>query len=100
MSTHIVCFGWLKYEKTIFVTHSHGREPGARTEQPLRVGCSRRVHRIVRLAVKKVNLLLNILLLKIFFANYCHKKCSCVSAYQDLCELSVSRYSAGVMPNS
>ena len=31
-----------------------------------------RVHSIVYLAVKKGNILVNILLLKIFFANYCH----------------------------
>ena len=36
-------------------------------------GCSRQVQKkIVYLAVKKGNTLVNILLLKIFIANYCH----------------------------
>ena len=37
-----------------------------------RVGCSRRVHRIVYLVVKKGNILVIILLLKLFITNYCH----------------------------
>ena len=72
MSTHNICFGWLKYKKNVFVTPSHRREPCARTEQQLRVGCSRRVHRIVHLAAKNGDILVDILLMKIFFANYCH----------------------------
>ena len=43
-----------------------------RTAQSSRGGCSRRVHKIVYLAVKKGNILVNILLLKIFIANNCH----------------------------
>ena len=43
-----------------------------RTVQSLRGGCSRRVHKIVYLAVKNDNILVNILLLKLFIANYCH----------------------------
>ena len=35
-------------------------------------GCSRRVHKIVYLVVKKGNILVNFLLLKIFIANYYH----------------------------
>ena len=56
--------------------------------------CSRRVRKIVYPAIKKGNILVTILLLKIFFANYF----SCVSAEQDLYELSNNRYSARVMP--
>ena len=41
------------------------------TAQASRVGCSRQGHIIVFLAVKKVNILVNFLLLKVFFANYC-----------------------------
>ena len=48
------------------------RELYTRAAQSSRVGCSRRVHRIVYLAVKKGNILVNILLLKIYFANDCH----------------------------
>ena len=47
-------------------------EPCTPTAQSSRVGCSRRVHRIMYLAVTKGNILINILSLKIFFANYCH----------------------------
>ena len=36
------------------------------------VGCSWRVHIIGYLAVKKANILVNTLLLKIFIAKYCH----------------------------
>ena len=43
-----------------------------RIAQSSRGGCSRRVHKIVYLAAKKGNILVNILLLKIFIANYCH----------------------------
>ena len=44
----------------------------SRTAQSSRGGCSRRVHEIVCLAVKKGNILVNYLLLKIFIANYYH----------------------------
>ena len=45
----------------------------------------------MNLAVKKGNTLVNILLLKIFFANYCHLYIQlCISASQNLCELSGS----------
>ena len=40
--------------------------------QSSRGGCSRRVHKIVYLAVKKGKILVKILLLKIFIANYRH----------------------------
>ena len=40
--------------------------------QSLGGGCSLQVHKIVYLAVKKGNILVNILLLKIFITNYCH----------------------------
>ena len=40
--------------------------------QSMCVGCSRLVHNIVYLAVKKGHILVNILRLKIFFVNYCH----------------------------
>ena len=43
-----------------------------RTAQSSCVGCSRRVDKIVYLAVIKGNILVNILLLKIFITNYCH----------------------------
>ena len=43
-----------------------------RTVQSSCGGCSPQVHTIVHLAVKKGNILVNILLLKIFFTNYCH----------------------------
>ena len=43
-----------------------------RTEQSSRVGCSWQVHKIVYMAVKMGTILVNILLLKIFFADYCH----------------------------
>ena len=43
-----------------------------RTAQSSRGGCSRRVHEIVYLADKKCTILVNILLLKIFIAKYCH----------------------------
>ena len=43
-----------------------------RTAQSSRGGCSRRVHKIEYLAVKKGNILFNVLLLKIFIANYYH----------------------------
>ena len=43
-----------------------------RTAQSLHGGCSRRVHKIVYLAVKKGNIFVNILFLKIFIPNYCH----------------------------
>ena len=46
-------------------------EPCTRTAQSSRFGRNRRVHRILYLAVKKGNILVNILLLKILFANYC-----------------------------
>ena len=46
------------------------------TAQSPRVGCIRRVHRIVYPAVRKVNTMVNILLLKIFIANYCHLLCA------------------------
>ena len=42
------------------------------TAQSSHGGCSRRVHKIVYLAVKKGNILVNILLQKIFIVNYCH----------------------------
>ena len=42
------------------------------TVQSLCGGCSRRVHKIVYLAVKKGNILASTLRLKIFFTNYCH----------------------------
>ena len=40
-----------------------------RTVQSVRVGCSRRVHKITYLIVKQGNILVNILLLRIFFAS-------------------------------
>ena len=43
-----------------------------RTAKSSCVGYSGRVHRIVYLANKKGNILVDILLLKIFFANYCY----------------------------
>ena len=43
-----------------------------RRAQSSRGGYSRRWHKIVYLAVKKGNTLVNNLLLKIFIANYCH----------------------------
>ena len=51
-----------------------------RTVQPSRGGCSRCVHKIVYLAVKKGNILVNILLLKTFIANFVTYKTRCVSA--------------------
>ena len=44
----------------------------SRTAQSLRGGCSRRVHKIVYLAVNKGNIMVNFLLLKLFIANYYH----------------------------
>ena len=43
-----------------------------RTAQSSRGGCSRRVQKILFLAVKKDNILVTILLLKILISNYCH----------------------------
>ena len=43
----------------------HTGEPCIRTAQSSRAGCGRRVHRTVYLTVKKGNILVNILLLKI-----------------------------------
>ena len=43
-----------------------------RTAQSPHGGCSRRVHKIVYLAIKNGHILVNILLLKIFIANNCH----------------------------
>ena len=54
----------------------HAREPlssnSADSLLTSRGGCSRRVHKIVYLAGKKSNILVNILLLKLFIADYCH----------------------------
>ena len=69
-----------------------------RTSHSLRGGCSRRVHKIVYLAVKKGNILVNILLLKIFIANYCRlliQLCTCLTNF---CGLSDRRYRARGMP--
>ena len=46
------------------------------------------MHKIVYLAVKKGNILVNILLLKIFIANYCHLYIQ-LSIRLDICELNV-----------
>ena len=43
-----------------------------RTAQSSRGGCSRRVHKIEYLVVNNGNILVNVLLLKIFIANYDH----------------------------
>ena len=43
-----------------------------RTAKSLHGGCSGQVHKIGYLAVKKGYILVNILHLKIFIANYCH----------------------------
>ena len=55
-----------------------------RTTQSSCLGCSRRVHRIVYLAVEKGNILVNILLLKILIANYCQlyiELCICLTRF-------------------
>ena len=52
------------------------------TAQSSRGGCSQRVHKRVYLAVQKGNILVNILLLKILIANYCHlliQLCICLT---------------------
>ena len=49
------------------------------TAQSSRDGCSQRVHKIVYLAVNKGNILVNILLLKIFIVNHVTYKSNCVS---------------------
>ena len=64
---HFVCHGHWK-----FIASSTIENLCTPTAQSLPSGCSRQVHRIVDLAVKKGNILVNILLLKIFFANDCH----------------------------
>ena len=51
-----------------------------RTAQSSRGGCSRRAHKIIHLAVKKGNILFNVLLLKRFIANLLSYKSSCASA--------------------
>ena len=43
-----------------------------RTAQSSRGGCSRRVQKVVYLAVNQGNILVNVLRLKIFIANYYH----------------------------
>ena len=48
----------------------HAIEPCTRTARSSRIVCSRRGHRIVYLAVKMGIILVNILFLKIFFANH------------------------------
>ena len=55
---------WFYYHQYSLENHC------TRTTQSSRAGCSRRVYRIVYVAVKKGNILVNILLLEIFFANY------------------------------
>ena len=52
-----------------------------RTVQSSRVGCSRRVHRIVYVSVKKGNIMVNILLLKLSSLIFVTYISSCVSAY-------------------
>ena len=49
------------------------------TAQSLQVYCSQRGHKKVYLADKKGNIFVNILLLKIFFADYVTHISSCVS---------------------
>ena len=66
-----ILFGNASENDIVFI---YAREPCARTAQSSRVGCSRRVHKIVYLAVKMGNISVNILLLKIFSANYFHLK--------------------------
>ena len=51
-----------------------------REVQSSRDGCSRRVLKIVYLAVKMSNILVYIIRLTIFIANHCHFKSSCVTA--------------------
>ena len=55
------------------------REPCTRAAQSSRVGCSRRVHKIVYLAVKKGNILVNIFLLEYSSLMIVTYKSSCVS---------------------
>ena len=69
-----------------------------RTAQSFRGGCSRRVHKIMNLVAKKANILINILLLKIFIRNYCHLHIQLCISLTHLCGLCDSRYSARVMP--
>ena len=45
-----------------FTPSKHAREPRFSTAQSLRVGCSRRVHKIEYLAVNKGKILVNVLL--------------------------------------
>ena len=54
--------------------HYHAREPNHcnRKAQSLCGGCSRRVHKKGYLAVKKGNIMVNFLLLKILITNYYH----------------------------
>ena len=68
-----------------------------RTAQSSRGGCSRRVYKIVYLAVKNGNILVNFLLLKIFIANNYHLQ---FQLYISLTffALSVSHYSDRIMP--
>ena len=58
------------------------------------------LHKIEYLAVNKGNILVNVLLVKIFIANLISitYKSSCVSAKQNFCGLSDRRYSTSVMP--
>ena len=64
-----------------------------RTAQSSRGGCSRRVHKIVHLAVKKGNTLINILQVKVLIANYCHLYFQLRICFTKCTGLSDSRYS-------
>ena len=67
-----------------------------RTLQSSRGGCSRRVHKTVSQAVKKGNIVVNILLLKIFIANYCHlliQLCICSTRFLRVELWSLQRHS-------
>ena len=66
-STHTVSWN-LESNHTQITLDNHC----TRTAQSSRGGCSRRVHKIDHLSVKKGNNLVNVLLLQIFIANYYH----------------------------
>ena len=68
-----------------------------RTAQSSRGGCSRRVYKIMYIAVKKGNIFVIFLLLKILIANYNHIH-PAVYLLNNFCGLSDSHYSARVMP--